>query len=75
MVNDSNFTYANRITDGDPLELVPVVHPRYGTLAVYVDDMFDDTAAAIDVDIGLHCRECWRLSACNPLSTTFSKLH
>ena len=81
LVKDSNFTYANRITDGDPLELVSVVHPRYGTLTVYVEDMFDDTAAAIDVDIVMNevyiaenVGGCLHVTLCPQLSQSYIEL-
>ena len=48
-VKDSNFTYANRITEGNPMELVPVVHPARGTIGLQASD--GDTALAIDVEI------------------------
>ena len=32
LITDSNFTYANRITEDGPLELVPVVYPNAGSL-------------------------------------------
>ena len=81
LVKDSNFTYANRIADGDPLELVPVVHPRYGTLLVYIDDMFDNTAAAIDVDIVVNevyiaenVGGCLHVTLCPQLSQSYIEL-
>ena len=49
---DSNFTHANRIVDGDPMELVPAVHPKVGTLALMVSDGYD--TAAVDVKIVLN---------------------
>ena len=48
-VKDSNFTYANRITEGNPMELVPVVHPARETIGLQASD--GDTALAIDVEI------------------------
>ena len=54
LVKDSNFTYANRITDGDPMELVPAVQPDIGILAIYTSDQCSDEygdTAAIDVEI------------------------
>ena len=48
LVKDSSFTFANRITEDDPMKLVPVVHPDIGTLVLY-SDAFDNIA--IDVQI------------------------
>ena len=48
LVEDSNFTHANRITEGDPMELVPVVHSYIGPLVLYVNDW---DRAAINVQI------------------------
>ena len=52
VIKDSNFTHANRIVDGDPMELVPAVHPKVGTLALMVSDGYD--TAAVDVKIVLN---------------------
>ena len=53
LVKDSNFTYANRLTEGDPLELVPVVQPDTGTLILLIRDYHSGSGTAIDVDIGI----------------------
>ena len=53
IVKDSNFTYANRLTKGDPMELVPVVQPDMGTLMLQIDDDYSHNGTAIDVDIGI----------------------
>ena len=53
IVKDSNFTYANRLTEGDPLELVPVVQPDMGTLMLQINDDYSHNGTAIDVDIGI----------------------
>ena len=50
LVKDSNFTYANRITEGNPMELVPVVQPDREPLMIYISDEHSDTAA-INVEI------------------------
>ena len=52
LVKDSNFTYANRLTEGDPMELLPVVQPA-GTLILHIRDDYSDSGTAIDVDIGI----------------------
>ena len=49
LITDSNFTYANRLTEDGPLELVPVVYPNAGTLTLQVTD--EDDTAAINVEI------------------------
>ena len=49
LITDSNFTYANRLTEDSPLELVPVVYPNAGTLTLQVTD--EDDTAAINVEI------------------------
>ena len=48
LVEDSNFTHANGITEGDPIKLVPVVHHYIGPLVLYVND---DGRAPINVQI------------------------
>ena len=48
LVKGSNFTYANRLSEGMPMELVPVVHPDIGALTFTVDD---GNTAALDVEI------------------------
>ena len=48
LVKYSNFTYANRITEGDPMELVPQVYPDMGTLMLHITD---NRAAPIHVEI------------------------
>ena len=53
LVKDSDFTYANRLTEGDPLELVPVVQPDLGTLILSILDYYSDNGTATDVDIGI----------------------
>ena len=53
LVKDSNFTYANRLTEGDPLELVPVVQPDMGTLILHILDYYNGNGSAIDVEIGI----------------------
>ena len=53
LVKDSHFTYANRLTEGDPLELVPVVQPDIGTLVLHVSDDYSDSGTAIDGKIGI----------------------
>ena len=53
IVKDSNFTYANRLTEGDPLELVPVVQPDIGTLIIQIHDYYSDNGTAIDGKIGI----------------------
>ena len=49
-VEDSNFTHANKITEDDPMKLVPVVQRYIGPLLLQVDDD-DDGRAAINVQI------------------------
>ena len=39
LVKDSNFTHANRITEGDPMELEHVVHTDSGTLYFCANDV------------------------------------
>ena len=53
IVKDSNFTYANRLTEGDPLELVHVVQPDMGTLMLQILDDYSGNGTASDVDIGI----------------------
>ena len=53
IVKDSNFTYANRLTEGDHLELVPVVQPDIGTLMLQILDDYSGSGTAVDVDIGI----------------------
>ena len=61
LVKDSNFTYANRITEVDPMELVPMVHPDIGTLlfrvyweyAIEVEVVLNDVCIAENVGGGL----------------------
>ena len=53
LVKDSNFTYANRLTEGDSLKLVPVVQPDRGTLVLHVSDDYSDSGIAIDGKIGI----------------------
>ena len=53
IVKDSNFTYANRLTEGDYLELVPVVQPDIGTLMLQVLDDYSGSGTPVDVDIGI----------------------
>ena len=53
LVKDSHFTYANRLTDNDPLELVPVVQTKLGTLILHIHDDYSHNATAIDVEIGI----------------------
>ena len=48
LVKGSNFTYANRLSEGMPMELVPVVHPDVGPLTFTVND---GNTAALDVEI------------------------
>ena len=48
LVEDSNFTHANRITEGDPMELERVVHTDSGTLYLCVNDV---DGIEIDVEI------------------------
>ena len=38
LVEDSNFPHANRITEGDPMKRVPVVHSYFRLLSLYVND-------------------------------------
>ena len=51
LVNKSNFTYADRLTEGSPMELVPVLHPNFGTLALEVRD---GGRLGIDVEIDMN---------------------
>ena len=51
-MKDSNFTHANRLTEGDPLKLVPVVQPDMGTLMLQILDYYGSNATAI-VEIGI----------------------
>ena len=53
LVKDSNFTYANRLTEGDPKELVPVVQPDMGALTITMTDDYHDRGTAIDAVIGI----------------------
>ena len=53
LVKETNFTYANRLTEGDPLELLPVVQPDLGTLILSTLDYYSGNGTAIDVDIGI----------------------
>ena len=53
LVKDSNFTYANRLTEGDSLELVPVVQPDRGTLILHIRDDYSDSGTAVDGKIGI----------------------
>ena len=53
VVKDSNFTYANRLTKGDPKELIPVVQPDMGTLTITTTDEYSDRDTAIDAVIGI----------------------
>ena len=46
LVKDSKFTYANTLTEGDPLELVPVVQPEMGTLILHIRDDYSDNGTA-----------------------------
>ena len=48
LVEDSNFTHANRITEGDPMELVPGVHSYSRPLMLNIND---GDRAAINVQI------------------------
>ena len=51
-MRDSNFTHANRITEGDPKELVPVVQPDLGTFLLQTgDNLAHGFTTAIDVEI------------------------
>ena len=38
LVRDSTFTYGNRMGEGDPMELIPVVYPEFGTILFGVRD-------------------------------------
>ena len=53
LVKDSNFTYANRPTEGDPLELLSVVQPDLGTLILHIRDNYSHNATAINVEISI----------------------
>ena len=53
IVKNSNSTYANRLTEGDYLELVPVVQPDIGTLMLQILDDYSDSGTPVDVDIGI----------------------
>ena len=53
LVKDSNFTYANRLTESDPKELVPVVQPDMGALMITMTDDYSDRGTAIDAVIGI----------------------
>ena len=50
LIKDSNFTYANRRTEGEPMELVPIVQSGVGTLAIFISDEHSKTSA-INVEI------------------------
>ena len=50
LVQNSNFTHANRITEGGPMKLVPVVHPTFAVLNLYINDEYNHKAT-IDVKI------------------------
>ena len=52
LIKDSNFTYANRLTKGDPKELIPVVQPDMGTLMITMTDDYSESTA-INVEIGI----------------------
>jgi len=49
LVRDSDFTYANRITEDDPMELGSVIYPSE-VVFLYINDGYDDTAT-IDASI------------------------
>ena len=50
LVEDSSFTFANRITEDDPLEVVPTAHHRLAAVSFIINDY----AAAIDVELSLN---------------------
>ena len=68
LVKDSNFTHANRLTEGDPMELVAVVQPDLGTLILTTIGTFSKLVLGVKQ---LYLTE----NACFLLSTTFSKSH
>ena len=49
LVKDSNFTYANRIMESDPMKLVPWVQPDNGTVYFQVHDVFGDQAIYVEI--------------------------
>ena len=50
LVKYTSFTFANRIAEDDPLELVPAAYHRLATVSFIINDH----AAAIDVEIVLN---------------------
>ena len=48
LIKESNFTHANKLTEGSPMQLIPVVQPNFGTLALIVRD---GGRVATDVEI------------------------
>ena len=69
LVKESNFTHANRLTEGNPMQLVPVVRPNFGTLTLLVND---GGRVAIDVEIVMN-EVYWRWPVCFPWTRTSSK--
>ena len=50
LIENSNFTHANRLTEGSPMKLVPVVHRTFAVLFLYINDEYSDKAT-LDVKI------------------------
>ena len=53
IIKDSSFTFANRLTEDDPMELVPVVQTKMGTLILCIRDNYSHNATAINVEISI----------------------
>ena len=53
IVKNSIFTYANRLTESGPMELVPVVQPDMGTLMLSILDDNNHRGTAIYVEISI----------------------
>ena len=52
LVKHSHFTFANRLTEDDLMELLPVVQPG-GTLILHIRDDYSHNVTAINVEIGI----------------------
>ena len=68
IVKNSFFTYANRLTESGPMELVPMVQLKVGTLSLSIIDDYNDRGIAINVEMKqVHIAE----NAGGGLDTTF----
>ena len=78
LVEDSNFTRANRITEGDPMELEPVVHADSGTLFLSVNDVdgigIDAEIVMSKVHIAENVGGGLRVSLLSPLAQSYIHL-